>query len=247
MRRYFGLATCFTSRAGFVHEAETSEQLSLHLTVGVHCYRWVDLLTEALALAARKNVSMREALPSILNADCNGESAQARFRQLLRDLADEASYTEALDRITGRFLSSLQPIADGHLSRLVDLDNISMDTVVRHRPGMSCRVFREGDRVLIQFPGGKVEGPSAFDEAFRFIARTIQFTPRQIPAAIPPNHPAHLGVMLPFVGSRITSPEVAQLSEKSRLAIVRRLVEGGLLAFASNLPVAKPDGDAVGL
>ena len=32
---------------GFVHEAFTSEQASLHLTVGVNVYRWADLLGEA--------------------------------------------------------------------------------------------------------------------------------------------------------------------------------------------------------
>ncbi|MBD2532877.1 cupin-like domain-containing protein [Nostoc flagelliforme FACHB-838] len=49
--------------SGYVHEALTSESSSLHLTVGINVYRWIDLLSTALILASEQNISLRKYLP----------------------------------------------------------------------------------------------------------------------------------------------------------------------------------------
>src|SRR3569623_1275891 len=67
---------------GHLHEAFTSDERSLHLTVGVNVYRWADLLHHALDAISRRDVRFRESIPGgALPADrCKLNHS---FRQLL--------------------------------------------------------------------------------------------------------------------------------------------------------------------
>jgi bifunctional lysine-specific demethylase and histidyl-hydroxylase MINA len=48
---------------GVVHDARSSEELSLHITLGILCYRWADFLLELVADASEKDPAFRKALP----------------------------------------------------------------------------------------------------------------------------------------------------------------------------------------
>ena len=48
---------------GVVHDARSSEELSLHITVGILSYRWADLLLEFVADASLKDPAFRKSLP----------------------------------------------------------------------------------------------------------------------------------------------------------------------------------------
>ncbi len=61
---------------GHVHEAFTSDRASLHLTVGIRVFRWLDLLQQALASAGAADVRFRQSLP--LGLLSTGASPPAR-------------------------------------------------------------------------------------------------------------------------------------------------------------------------
>jgi hypothetical protein len=65
-----------------------------------------------------------------------------------------------------------------------------------------CRVVREGDQVVLQAPGARIDGPASIAPALHFIARTRRFTP----AALPDD-----------------------LSADAKLALIRRLLREKLL------------------
>ena len=48
---------------GFVHRARTGRPSSLHLTIGVHAWRWIDVLHRAVDEMARNHVDLRRAVP----------------------------------------------------------------------------------------------------------------------------------------------------------------------------------------
>lgn len=166
---------------GHVHEAFTSECLSLHLTIGVRVFRWVDLLSQALAEVSADDVRFREALPRGLLASRTSEGVRARFRELLQALASQARAEDAVDRLTESFLAQL-PALPGAFFAGADAEQVGLDTVLQRAPGTVCRVARQPDgRVTLQYPGNRVDGPARIAAALEFIARTPRFSVRSLP------------------------------------------------------------------
>ncbi|HEV3258821.1 MAG TPA: cupin domain-containing protein [Gemmataceae bacterium] len=166
---------------GHVHEAFTSETLSLHLTVGVKVFRWIDLLRQALTHGSARDVRLRESLPVGLLTDGTVPTPAARFRELLHALAESAWADEAVEGMAGAFLGKLAGLP-GPFFRTGADPEVGPDTVLERAPGMICRVFPLGrGRVALHFPGGRLEGPAKIASALHFIARTPRFAVRSLP------------------------------------------------------------------
>lgn len=168
---------------GHVHEAATSDAPSMHLTVGVHVFRWADLVAEVLASVARQNRRFREALPpGFLEAGGpETPSLKERLGELLDELVAEADSDQAAWRLAQRLLSNGQPVPDGHFRSLERLDSIGLDTLVERRAGLPCRVVIDGDRVKVHYPGNILVGPVTIEPAVRFIAAAGRFAVRDLP------------------------------------------------------------------
>ena len=195
---------------GVVHEAMTTDDSSIHLTLGIHVWRWADLLREAVLSLAETDVRLRKSLPVGLLADdgAAADALDAHLRELLRACAETAGARPALRRLGGRLVDRREPVPDGHFDSLDRLDTISGETSLRRRTGMLCHVFVKGDTVTIGFPGGSVTGPAALEQALRFVAGADVFQARDLPG-----------------------PEWAPLSANAQVVLAKRLVRGGLLAI----------------
>jgi hypothetical protein len=171
---------------GHVHEAFTSDCLSLHLTVGVRVFRWADLLGEALADVVSRDVRFREALPPGLLTGGEAASVQGRFRELLQALAARARPEESVDRLAGTFFRSLSALPGGFFGG-DDGEQVGPESVLEHAPGAVCRVVhRRGGRVALEYPGNQVDGPARIAPALDFIARMPRFRVRDLPAGLSP-------------------------------------------------------------
>jgi Cupin superfamily protein len=167
---------------GHVHEAFTSESLSLHLTVGVKVYRWTDVLHQALDDLSTQDVRFRGSLPPGLLTDGPAPpAAREHFRELLEALAQNTSADSAMGRLAASFLGKLAPLPGGYFTE-VELEEIGLETVLERTPGALCRIMRlEDGRTGLQFPGGQVDGPMKIASTLRFIAQTPRFAVRSLP------------------------------------------------------------------
>jgi ribosomal protein L16 Arg81 hydroxylase len=189
---------------GFVHEAFTSESASLHLTIGVEVLRWADLLTRAVTHFSRHEVALRRSLP-VGWADGRTEDSELRsqLRELLQLLGEKADPDEPLADFRHEFISNLQPLPTGLFGQNTSLTPVQTGDLVQKRPGTICRVLEEGNSVSILFPSSKVSGPATIATALRVIAATEgPFTTASLPD---------------------------ELSETSKMVLVRRLIKEGLL------------------
>jgi ribosomal protein L16 Arg81 hydroxylase len=189
---------------GHVHEAFTSECASLHLTVGINVFRWVDLMQEALTLLAREDRRFRESLPPGSLAGEVPAALGERFRELLDALANRARAEESLGQLGDGFFGQLQPLPGGRFAPPTDVPELSSDTLLEKVPGMMCRVTQEGGWVVIAFPGGHLGGPSKIAPALRFVAAQPRFTVADLP----------------------------ELGGAAQLVLARRLLREGLLVVA---------------
>jgi ribosomal protein L16 Arg81 hydroxylase len=191
---------------GVIHEAETSDELSVHLTIGVHVLTWADLLMVALGQTSNQDVRFRKSLPvGFANETVSGDSLKEQFNQLLDALSQQADLTAALEEIAGSFFRSEQSISDGSIVNDGSAKEINGDTLMEHRPGLLCRLVLEGETAGLASGNNVIWMPRFFEQALRFIAQTTEFKVSEIPGG---------------------------MSGKSKVTLVKRLVQEGFLRVA---------------
>ncbi len=190
---------------GHIHEAFTSDQASMHLTVGVKVFRMADLVRLALDAVSRRDARFREAVPpGVLPAGRATESLQERFRELLRALADDGRVEEAVDRLASSFLRQLAPLPGDYFSAGDDADAVDLDTVLERAPGVVFRLTSGEGWVALVFPGNRIDGPPKIAAALQTITRTPRFAPKDLPDDLTPD--AKLLLARRLVRARFLTP-----------------------------------------
>jgi hypothetical protein len=191
---------------GWIHEVFTSESVSLHVSIGIEPFRWVDLLREAIDAMAERDVRLREAVFAGHLHRARTPELSCRLAELLSDTASTAEIADALDRVGDRFVGGLAVLPDAHFVPRDEDAGLDLDAPLQKRLGMVCRVREDGENASIKFPGNEIRGPRKIAPALRFIARSEQFSPRLLPEG---------------------------LSDDAKLMLCRRLIREGLLELAS--------------
>jgi hypothetical protein len=103
---------------GWLHEALTSESDSLHLTVGLSAYTWLDAVRAALE-GCRDELAFRRSVPE------DGEPQD----DLLALLEERLSSAEVVERRRERFVRTRHPVLDDQLELFsTGLDDIRLLT-----------------------------------------------------------------------------------------------------------------------
>jgi hypothetical protein len=186
---------------GWIHHAHTDNGSSLHLTLGVSAYRRADLLIRIAALKAQETLCLREALS--LRDRPAPHGAVGIDDGDVRRFGDAALRSIEID-----FIATLAPLAEGSIEMLDALDQIGLETRVRHRVGSLVCIEDCDDEVRLHFPGNVVLCQPNVRPALSFVAEHSAFTPRELPAP---------------------------LTDPSRLTLVRKLIAAGLLVLANDV------------
>ncbi len=170
---------------GFVHEALTSDEESLHITVGIIAYTWFDVFTEVLAACRRQDYRFRESLPAGFAEQPQITPAMREtFRQLTATLVENADVNNAIEKVAARFVSSRQPLLEGALSSAHRVEAITPASAVKRRTEIIFLITRDQETITLSFHGKKVQLPLYTEPSVRFIAATTMFAVRDIPGEI---------------------------------------------------------------
>ena len=162
---------------GFIHDAVTARTHSVHLTVGVHQARWVDLVKDLVDLAASRDVRFRRAVP----LDEPVVTVRRTVLDLLSSLNTGNLIEQSFTRRQQAPITTGQPLPDGHFGTLNRVKRLTPADVLEHRPAMPCVVTRDGAAAAIRFPGNVVSGPAWLEPALRFVAAHQVFAVREMP------------------------------------------------------------------
>lgn len=188
---------------GVVHQAETDEAASIHLTLGAPAYTWGELLHEALATAILEDVDLRRALPpGFARPGFDLGPAEARFGELVARFASKADAADAFEAVREAFVADRPARLAGQFAELAALQSLDVASVVGPRPSLAYGLRDEADAVVILCHGKEIRVPSLGAEAARHALASQRF----IVGALP-----------------------GRLDAASKLALVRRLVREGLL------------------
>jgi hypothetical protein len=167
---------------GYAHEAFTTDDSSLHLTVGINIYRWVDLLRRALDGAARADARFRESIPPNALLDvASSAGLRDRFDELLGVLRTTASCDDAVGRLANEFLNGLPMLPQARFVAQRGVDDIGLSSVLVKAPGAICRCSVYSDSAIINFPGGQISGPARIGPVLCYIAVAERFAVRELP------------------------------------------------------------------
>jgi bifunctional lysine-specific demethylase and histidyl-hydroxylase NO66 len=144
---------------GWLHEALTSETDSLHLTVGVSVYTWLDALGAALASCA-DDVRFRRSVPP---GGTGGD-------ELLGTLSARLEPASVARRMRRRFVSTRRPVLDGQLSQLRALAALSVETPVERRATVIADVGSGDGSVTLSFEGKTMVFPERVGAAVEHVA-----------------------------------------------------------------------------
>jgi ribosomal protein L16 Arg81 hydroxylase len=166
---------------GYVHEALTSQTISLHITLAVAVSTWVEVLAEALP-ALREDPRFRKSLPvGFADEHKASDALRAEFKNLLVALPDLLDVDALLQRISDRFIASRPPILEGHLLELNDLDQLQADTRVRRREGVLYRLLQADGSLSLQYHGRKIQLSADWEPALHLILDGGDFSANMLP------------------------------------------------------------------
>ncbi len=195
---------------GVPHEAYTTDESSLHITLGAYPAQWVDLMSHAVQYLAYTDTKMRKALPvGFLNpATWTPEfiaEFKTTFQSFLEKVLQQARPMESISLLGEEFRNKRNPRGDGHFYEIDKIDQLNLDSYLIKRDGLNCNVSVIGQFSRIIFPGNIIKGPAQIAETLQYIANTKDsFVLRDLPT----------------------------LSDENKIKLAARLIRGGLLRFA---------------
>jgi bifunctional lysine-specific demethylase and histidyl-hydroxylase NO66 len=158
---------------GWLHEARTSDFDSLHLTVGINVYTWLDAFVDALA-EAEDELEFRRSV--------DGGAAPP---DLLELLGERLAGHDVARRKAARLERRRRPVLDGQLSQLRALDSLTAATMVERRPSALAAVNNDGATVTLAFHGKRLLLPPRLAEEVAFLADVDQpFTASDLPGRL---------------------------------------------------------------
>jgi ribosomal protein L16 Arg81 hydroxylase len=201
----------FTLRAGDLlycprgqfHSARSSNELSLHITLGLIGKTWADVLMEALVSACLSSPAFRANLPAgFAYPGFDTTEAKRTFRSLIDQFAHTAELEPILGRFAEEFVVSRRPDVSGLLEERRDAPAVALDTAVQPRANLIYRLDEVQGKVSLLFGPTTITFPSEVHEALRFALIGPAFTPGDLPG---------------------------RLDDAGKIVLVRRLIKEGLL------------------
>jgi Cupin superfamily protein len=156
---------------GWLHQAETSDTDSLHLTVGINTYTWLDAAKAALG-------------PLEQDADLRREvsSGDGEADEILDQLRAQLAPEDVGRRRRRRFLDTRRPIREDGLSQLRALERLDVETLVERRSTVIADLEEDDDGVGLVFEGRELRFPArARDEVVACFEAEEPFRPSELP------------------------------------------------------------------
>jgi hypothetical protein len=199
---------------GLLHAARSTDQVSLHITLGLIGKTWADVMIEAVSEACLASPAFRAHLPvGYAEPGFDKAAAAATFRSLVEAFARSADAVPILDRLAEDFVRSRRPDSYGRLQALHDATPVTRETRIEPRPHLVYRLREEGDNVTVLFGSTTITLPAFAREPLAFALRGPPFLVRDLPG---------------------------DLDEEGKVVLVRRLIKEGLLVGCGEAARGQP-------
>jgi hypothetical protein len=156
---------------GFLHEATARAEVSIHLTLGLMAYTWLDVWRDVFAKAP-EHAPFRDSLPVGFADDPAALERELAARvEELRDWVGKAA-DGAVSTRADRFWSTRRPVAAGQVEQLASLGALTEASSFRRRRGAVFRITDLADdgRIRVVLGAKELHLPPSCEAAVRFVA-----------------------------------------------------------------------------
>ncbi|HEV7473408.1 MAG TPA: cupin domain-containing protein [Pyrinomonadaceae bacterium] len=174
---------CLYLPRGFVHQAGSLDELSVHLTIGIHVLTWLDLFSVALGQSAYRHEAFRQGLPAGSLADPETKKELANeFAQRIQLFSHDAHFERALDELTASFMRT-------HGAEPDTASPASFDHQTKLEGNSQLEVYVSADGTMAALARGRkfFWMPACFAPVIRFVVEHRTFCPDQLPGQITDN------------------------------------------------------------
>ena len=162
---------------GYMHEAKSNTDLSLHVTFGLITYNLKDFLTDLLNDAQLSNSFFRKSIPlEILKGESPASDLVKIFDKNLASLNSEKLIASLLQRRKEFFLSSRIPRISKGVSVLSHLKSVTPETTLTRAENFPYLLEEVGDKVNLKVFNKTISFPAAIKPYLEFICESEGFT-----------------------------------------------------------------------
>jgi hypothetical protein len=192
---------------GLFHSARATDEVSLHITLGVMGKTWADVMVEAISEACLAAPEFRTNLPAgFANPGFDTRKAEATFKALIETFARNARLAPILERFAESFVTSRRPAYEGCLEELDSPPAVSLKCRVVARPHLVHLLRDEGETIAVLFGSTQISLPAFTRDALTFALSGAPFQVADLP---PP------------------------LDDPGKIVLVQRLIREGMLIRVS--------------
>ncbi len=167
---------------GLMHSARSTDQASLHITLGLTAFTWAEFLVESVNAAALEEESLRRNLPHRFASE--GFSAAKRerlFGEKLSLVRSRFNPDVVWRRFSDEVLAADVPLFTDLLSQRFREDPLTPRSRVRRRVDLIVKAENEGETCLLRFSGHELRLPAHVWPALQFAMAADEFAVQDLP------------------------------------------------------------------
>jgi ribosomal protein L16 Arg81 hydroxylase len=190
---------------GTVHFAKSYDEPSIHITVGLMARYWFNLLKDLVEIA-QEDVAFRRVLPLGVQSEEDLANFIEEFRQKLKDLIAKTDIQTLIDKNHAYFVERHLIDRQGHFTDLLNVEKISLETVVKRRAGIDYLIERNEKDINIKFGMEEISLPNYVSDSLAMFLQEETFAVKEIKGLI---------------------------TDSGKIALVKRFVQTGFLNIVS--------------
>ncbi len=194
---------------GVIHEALTSDSYSLHITIGIKVWTWLDAVSRMVAQAlteCEQEIAFRRSLPLRFASDEGQivEKTNSGIADLIDAFKQHLDPNRAHDLLADQFVLTRLPSRKDQLLDLQQVEVVTLDSQIARRDHMIFRLKLEGDAISLSFQGKRIHFPADISETVEFVTQSERFRVREL---------------------------AGNLDDAGKLVLVKRLIREGFLTL----------------
>jgi len=168
---------------GFVHDARSVDEPSVHITLRAEPPTWEDVLKATVKLAADKNEALKRALPiGFLNRSSDELASGLAAR--LAEIAAGEHLTDATNLFADEYVTRFSPDIAGQVQMVFSGEPPGPNDLVGPRRGVVYRLQQADDTIAIRVGFRRIDFPDVLADQLRFALETPSFAVRDLPGAL---------------------------------------------------------------
>jgi ribosomal protein L16 Arg81 hydroxylase len=172
---------------GLMHEARSTEETSVHITVGLLSHTWAELMVDAITTMSLDDPTFRKSLPpGFARMDFDRREARAFFGKLLARLTDKSKFDTLLDDFADHFVGIREVPLPGQLEAMDPAHKLTMRDVFSPRRHLVYRVARTAgsEHVTLCARGIQLTLPGTVENAVRFALKHPSYRADDLPVPL---------------------------------------------------------------